>query len=363
MTANTGRLMAAPTSVRTTETEPTDRRQRLLASSIRRCGFILLVVGAMLVGACTATSSSSDTTSSSDTSNGSDRLNLTGYRGGVRTSVGLDLPEQSRIENWRWDITEEAADQPTNAKIIFTSELLDQNCENFPAFLSCPPAEDAVVAYRVSALLDLDQRLQLSIANEAHDQIRLRYAGPGPREDTLDTNLPPLNLGTHCLLIAAFEDDHLIVTGQFPDHSNAAFFLLAAGGNREATCNAPPWTGPWWPVDSAGPIQGDCAYPFLTNEPLSYSSSVPIGARGLWAVLPRCGPDTEQSFAVFAVGGVLQGREDQLAPFRLPKFEGLGIVVPVETLNSPIRVLIVTQPGDGPTSVGHSRPILNPAGR
>lgn len=307
-------------------------------------------MGAVLGAAC-------DDAAPSTVSDDSSVASVVGYRGGIRTAVGFELLEGTRAEYWSWYLTEESSDS-AEAAVSFSMELLESNCEDFPAFLSCPARDDAVVSYRLSVLLDFHQRLELQDASGDADLLELVYTGPERQDDTIGVILPTLQAGEHCLLIAALEDDAAIVGGQFSDHSNTALFVISVGERGASGCDADPLRGPWWPVDSAGSV-GDCGLPFLTENPGLYAREVPASSQALWAVLPRCGENTDQSVVVFAINGILQGEDDLLAPFKLPEFEGTGIVVPVAQPGDSVRVMIVDHQSLVPTSVRHSRPALN----
>ncbi len=326
----------------------------------------LSVAAALLAAACQAPTRPAATASSSSSVPPSRVASVvvgqvappTGFRGGVLTGIGLTFDPGEGVEDWAWKLPA-VAPEHVAATVRFTTELLNLNCESFPARLACPAPEDAVLLHRLSGLWDLDRRVVFQGVGGTSGRVDIYRAGPGRQEDDVDFALPGAERGAHCLVLAAFEDDATIVEGQFPDHSNSGLWLVSVGSDDPDRCGAPDYEGRWWPMDEDGIVLGDCAEPFLTDRPRQYAAGVAADTDGLWAVLPRCGtPGT--SFAVFAVDGVLQGAGDTLAPFRIPATDAPGVVVPVDRSDGWLRVLVAARrPGNdhGPR-VLRSRPWL-----
>lgn len=271
--------------------------------------------------------------------------NPTGFRGGVLVGLGPELSIGQRVSNWRWELPKAAADG-FEASIGFTSEVLDANCENFPAHFDCPLPDETVLRFHLSALYDLDRRVSFRQAAASSDRVEVYRSGTDLQHVSIAASVPQSDIGTHCLLIAALEDDPTIAEGQFADHSGTGVWTIVVEGDGPVHCDAPAYSGPWWPVDADGPIAGDCALPWLTDQPQLYAQGMDSTSANLWAVLPRCGPPGE-SYAVFAVDGVLQGGKDVLSPYRIPATDAPGIVVTVNDPGGWLRVLVATFPQDG----------------
>lgn len=258
--------------------------------------------------------------------------------------LGPKLSIGQRMNDWRWGLSMAAADG-FEASIGFTSELMAANCEDFPAHLDCPLPNETVLLFHLSALYDLDQPMSFDQAATS-DQVEVYRSGTELQDISIVTSVPRSDVGTHCLLIAALEDDRTVSEGQFADHSGTGLWTIVVEDDETVLCDAPAYSGPWWPVDDDGPIARDCALPWLTDQPQLYAQGVDSASTDLWAVLPRCGLPGE-SYAVFAVDGVLQGGGGVLSPYRIPATAAPGIVVPVDDPGEWLRVLVATLPQDG----------------
>lgn len=277
----------------------------------------------------------------------------TGYRGGIRTAVALEISPGVRLEDWRWKVGDHAA-HPIEGTTKLSVQLLELNCDSFPGSLPCPTPEQTLVVYRFSALLDMRDRLELVHGDVLSEGPRLVFSHKEGMEAEMTLQLPSLEPGEHCVLIGAFEDDATVVEGQFPDHSNAALFMVDVGESAEPRCDVPALNGTWWAVSPDGPIQ-ECGLPFLTEEPRLYAPDL-TAVGGLWAVLPTCGQQVNDPLVVFAVDGVLQGSSDALSPMSVPQLKDSSIVIPVDDPGKALRVMVVDRPTIGPTTVRHSRP-------
>lgn len=278
---------------------------------------------------------------------------VTGYRGGMRTGLALNIPSGSREEDWRWDVDSVRAG--AEAEISLSVQFLEPNCENFPSDLACPDLDEAVVSYRLSALLDFEP-LALGDSAQPGEATTLDFEGrSSPHAVATTAVLPALDAGEHCLLVAVFEDDSVVVGGQFADHSNAAVFTLDAGGSSLTRCHAPPFESAWWPTDPEGPV-GDCAWPLLTTRPQVYSQAVPPSPEGLWAVLPRCGGSQSTPLVAFAVDGVLQAKDAVLAPVSVPQLDEGSVVIHLGAPDGWIRVMIIDRLTTEFPAVRYSRP-------
>lgn len=333
------------------------RATRALHSSARR-GAPLLVTA--LLASCTQTpptGSAGSSTAATDmaaaaTTEAARPGEATGFRGGVLAGINVDLTPGKLVDDVTWNVD---TAEPIRASITLITQLLDSNCEDFPTDLACPTREETILRHHLSALVNFDRRLVLE-GTQAGDSVSVVHKGPGRLSDTFAATIPPL-ADDLCLVVGAFEDEAVITRGQFADHSVTGLTVGSAEPD-DVRCDAPPLTGDWWPIDADQVLPGECALPFLTREARSYASQIPEAATGVFAVLPHCG---EESFAVFAVDGVLQGRDDPLPPVRLPTSEGLGMVIPVDPPEGSLRVVVVTPPhGDQPPDTGASRPFTVP---
>lgn len=259
--------------------------------------------------------------------------------------VTPELLVGQRVSDWRWELPEVDADE-VEASIRLTTELWDANCEDFPAHLACPMPEETVLGFHLSALYDFDRRVPFRQDDITSDWVEVYRFATGLQEGRIDALLPRSDIGTHCLLVAMLEDDPTVVEGQFADHSNPGVWTIVVEGDRPNHCGAPAYSGPWWPANDDGPIAGDCAEPWLTDQPQTYAQGVDLSSAEVWAVLPRCGAPGE-SYAVFAVDGVLQGTDDVLSPFQIPATDAPGVVVPIDDPGGWLRVLVATLPQDG----------------
>lgn len=300
----------------------------------------LVAAGALVLAACQLTAGDPPAETGTEPILVDEAATPTGFRGGVLVGVGLELSIGQRVKGWRWELPEVVTDG-VEASIGFTSELLDANCESFPAHLACPTPDETLLGFHLSALYDFDRRVPFRRDGTTSDRVEIYRSGTGRQQDSITAELPRAGVGLHCLLIAALEDDATVVEGQFADHSNTAIWTVVVEGDQPSHCDAPAYSGAWWPVNDDGPIAGDCAEPWLTDQPQVYARGVDPASGGLWAVLPRCGPPGE-SFAVFAVDGVLQGTDDILSPFRIPATDAPGVVVPVDDSEGWLRVLVAT---------------------
>lgn len=323
------------------------------AISIRKClGF--LAAGVLALAACQPVAGDLPVTPSAKPIIVGQPDTPTGFRGGVLVGLGPKLSIGQRVNDWRWELPLAAADG-FEASIGFTSELLATNCENFPAHLDCPLPNETVLLFHLSALYDLDQPVSFGQAATS-DHVEVYRSGPGRQDSSIATSVPQSDVSTHCLVIAALEDDRTVSEGHFADHSGTGLWTIVVEGDETVRCDAPAYSGPWWPVDDDGPIASDCALPWLTDKPQLYAQGVDAASVDLWAVLPRCGLPGE-SYAVFAVDGVLQGGEGVLSPYRIPATAAPGIVVPVDDPGGWLRVLVATVPEDGGSPKLHtSRP-------
>jgi len=324
---------------------------RVTVRSVRnRVGAIALLV--LLSLGCSPTSS---VPSSTPSSTGASPLGVpTGFRGGVLTGVTLEIPGARIPNDWTRAIQAEGPSIGEGAMVRFTSKLLDATCENFPASLPCPAPEEAVLGYRISVLLDLNESVPAPGPMGTRNGYSFTHAGASRMETVVPLDLPPLPRGRHCLLVAALEDDMTIIEGQFPDHSNIAMFWLQVGEENVDFCHAQMVASPVLDLAPQGPV-ASCAYPFLTTEPGDYTKDS-VSGRGLWAVLAECEDTTS---VVVAVDGILQSAAQPLGPRLLPAGEGNGVAYAIDAPNqSTIRALTVsTSSVNDAAHTGYSRPV------
>jgi hypothetical protein len=269
----------------------------------------------------------------------------TGFRGGVRTGIGMSLAGVPAEGYGRIAVTTAG---PIDGTAVWTVAVLEPTCDQFPANLSCPSPEETRLLFRASAVLDFRTPVEIDGATVAP----VRHNGPGESTVKLPIHLPSLGKGRHCVLLALLEDEATVVDGQFPDHGSVALFVIDNNGDEPNHCNPRVGELPGTAFVPESGSMGRCGPPTLSGVP----SDTPDAEGTVSATISLCGDSTTISFAH---NGQLLGSDTPYPPFLTTGYtdQTVGLVGMLPDLPSGWwRVISVSVNPTGPSNALVSRP-------
>ncbi len=269
---------------------------------------------------------------------------VTGFRGGVRTGIGLSVGGVPARGNGQISLS---AHGPIQGVSRWSVLPLDPTCGRFPEGLACPQPSEAKLLFHVSGLLDFAAPIEMDGAATA----TVSHQGQAESVVEIPVAIPPLETGRHCILLALLEDEQTVVEGQFPDHGNVALFVIDNGQTEPNHCTAPgAWPPESWLVRAGGPM-GRCGPPTLSGRRASAQ------AGELSVAISLCGPAT---VAVLARDGELLGADAPYPPFLVEAAteQTVGLVAPLPNLPTGWwRAISVALDPGGPNLALYSRPV------